>query len=189
MRFGMPKGHGGGDGILAAPLTERDHIQGAFDAPFTLVEYGDYECPACGATHSIVKAVQEALQGKLCFVFRQFPLINIHPHAERAAEAAEASDEQGHFWDMHNTLFENQDALDDQDLARYAAELGLDVRRLIWEISAAAYSPRIKEDFMSGVRSGVNGTPTFFMNGVRYDGPHDSKSMVAALAEAESEEY
>src|SRR5262245_24887908 len=112
------------------PMPDRDHIQGPADAPIMLLEYGDYECPYCGEAYPVVKAIQQRLGKRLCFAFRNFPLADSHPHAEHAAEAAEAADAQGRFWEMHELLFENQDALEDEDLARYAAELGLDAQRL-----------------------------------------------------------
>jgi protein-disulfide isomerase len=118
----------------------------------------------------MIKAVQERLGNTLCFAFRHFPLTNVHPHSEHAAEAAEAAGAQGKFWMMHDLLFENQDALEDEDLIRYAAALQLSARRLIAEVEASAYATRLREDFMSGIRGGVNGTPTFFINGMRYDG-------------------
>jgi protein-disulfide isomerase len=155
---------------LTIPVSKRDHIQGPLNAPMNLVEYGDYECPFCANAHSIVKAVQKHLGDKLCFAYRNFPLANAHPHAEHAAEAAEAAGAQGNFWGMQDLLFENQDALEDYDLAEYASELNLDVPRLIREVEAGTHARRVKEDFMSGVRSGVNGTPSFFINGTRYDG-------------------
>lgn len=172
-----------GEGVLAPPVTERDHIQGSSDAPLTLIQYGDFECPFCGTAYPIVKELQKALHGHLCFVFRHFPLTSIHPHAEHAAEASEASGEQGHFWEMHDMLYENQDALADEDLARYAAALHLDASRVIQEVLEGAYAPHIREDFMSGAKAGVNGTPTFFMNNLRYDGPQDIETMLAALEE------
>src|SRR5947209_14587104 len=107
------------------------------------------------------------------FVFRNFPLATAHPHAEHAAEAAEAAGSQGQFWAMHDMLFENQDALDDEDLVRYAAALGLDESQFVTDLAGRAYAARVREDFMGGVRSGVNGTPTFFINGGRHDGPFD----------------
>ena len=106
----------------------RDHVQGPIDAPIALLEYGDYECPYCGDAYPVVKAIQERLGDRLCFAFRNFPLVNAHPHAEHAAEAAEAAGTQGKFWEMHDRLFENQTALDDENLAQYAADLGLDAR-------------------------------------------------------------
>src|SRR5258708_538984 len=167
--------------LSSLPMPDRDHIQGPVDAPIKLVEYGDYECPYCGEAYPVVKAIQERLGERLCFAFRNFPLANSHPHAEHAAEAAEAAGEQGRFWEMHDLLYENQDALEDEDLARYASELGLDARWLISAIEARAHAPRIREDFRSGARNGVNGTPSFFINGVRYDGITDVDELLAAL--------
>src|SRR6202790_2984928 len=119
---------------LVLPLAGRDHIQGAINAPLTLVEYGDYECPYCGEAHPVVKTIQKRLGNRLCFAFRNFPLVNSHPHAEHAAEAAEAAGAQGKYWEMHDMLFENQSALEDEDLAEYAGTLGLDTHRLITEV-------------------------------------------------------
>jgi protein-disulfide isomerase len=169
---------------LTVPVTERDHIQGNPNAPLTLLEYGDYECPYCGAAYPNVKLVQQRMGERLRFVFRNFPLAQIHPHAEHAAEAAEAAGEQGKFWEMHDTLFEHQDALDDLDLVRYAVDLGLDVARFEGEMAAHVHAGRVREDFLSGVRSGVNGTPTFFINGRRHDGSYDLGTLVAALEAA-----
>lgn len=169
---------------LTVPIGKRDHILGPENASATLLEYGDYECPACGAAHPLVKALLESVGDRICFGFRHFPLSKLHPHAERAAEAAEAAGAQGGFWEMHDVMFENQDALDYADLAEYAAILRLDASRLITEVTANAYAGRVREDFSSGLRSGVNGTPTFFINGVRYDGPRAIEPMVAALAYA-----
>jgi len=166
---------------LTLPDPERDHISGSADGSIRLLEYGDYECPFCGEVQPIVKEIQRRLGENLLFAFRNFPLTNIHPHSEHAAEAAEAAGTQKNFWGMHDTLFENQGALDDDDLAEYAAELGLDETRLIREVTASVYAPRIREDFKSGVRGGVNGTPTFFINGERYDGVPDVKDLLSAL--------
>jgi len=121
------------------------------------------------------------LGDRLCFAFRNFPLVNSHPHAQHAAEAAEAAGEQGRFWEMHDMLFENQEALEDEDLARYAANLELDATRLINEVLTGTYIARVREDFRSGARGGVNGTPTLFINGVRYDGAPDA--LLAALTQ------
>jgi len=150
---------------LTLPDDERDHIQGSIDAPIALLEYGDYECPACGQTHPIVKAIQQQFGDDLCF----------------AAEAAEAAGNRGNFWGMHDLLFENQDALEDEALAEYAAALGLDHVRLIREVLSGAYAGRVREDFKSGVRAGVNGTPTFFINGQRYDGARSLEPLLAAM--------
>jgi protein-disulfide isomerase len=166
---------------LTLPDPDRDHIVGSADGLIKLLEYGDYECPFCGEAHLIVKEIQRRLGDDLLFAFRNFPLTNIHPHAEHAAEAAEAAGAQGNFWGMHDILFENQDALEDDDLAAYAAELGLDETRLIREVTSDVYAPRIREDFKSGVRAGVNGTPTFFINGERYDGTRDVDHLLGAL--------
>jgi formate-nitrite transporter family protein len=166
---------------FALPVEGRDHIQGNIIAPITLLEYGDYECPYCGEAYPIVKKIQERLGEKLCFAFRNFPLANSHPHAVHAAEAAEAAAAQGRFWEMHDLLFENQGALADEDLAQYAAGLGLDAERLIREVQAGHHEARVKEDFRTGTRAGVNGTPTFFINGERYDGPRDLETFLEAL--------
>jgi protein-disulfide isomerase len=172
---------------LSVPVSERDHTQGPDDAPVTLVEYGDFECPHCGAAHPIVKQIQAVMGDNLRFVFRHFPLTEIHPHAEPAAEAAEAAGAQGQFWEMHDTLFENQPALDGSHLVAYAEDLGIDVERFVSELERRVHQPRVREDFMTGVRSGVNGTPSFFINGVRHDGPWDGESLLSALQMAAEE--
>jgi len=172
--------------MLTPPVSARDHIQGPADAAIVLVEYGDYECPYCGAAYPVVKELQHRMKNKLALVFRNFPLANAHPHAEFAAEAAEAAAAQGKFWEMHDMLYENQEALDPENLVEYATELGLDIPRFMREMNEHVYASRVKEDFRSGVRSGVNGTPTFFINGERYNGPYDVRSMLAAIREAEA---
>jgi len=166
---------------LTLPDPERDHIQGPAGAPVKLLEYGDYECPFCAEAHSMVQEIQRRLGDDLLFAFRNFPLANIHPHAEHAAEAAEAAGDQGNFWGMHDLLFENQTALEDEDLAAYADELGLDAKRLLREVTSGIYAARIREDFKAGVRGGVNGTPTLFISGERYDGVPDAKLLLIAL--------
>jgi len=171
---------------LTVPVGPRDHVVGPAAAPVTLLEYGDFQCPYCGAAHPIVKEVQRLLGKNLRFVFRHFPLTTIHPHAEHAAEAAEAAGAQKKFWQMHDVLFENQRALTDADVAAYAAALGLDTDQFVGELAVHAHAPRVKEDFMSGVRSGVNGTPTFFVNGVRHDGGYDLVSLLRAIELASS---
>ena len=166
---------------LTLPDPERDHTSGSPDGSIKLLEYGDYECPFCGEAQAIVKEIQQRLGDDLLFAFRNFPLTQIHPHAEHAAEAAEAAGAQGNFWGMHDLLFENQAALENEDLAEYAVELGLDQTRLIREVASSVYAPRIREDFKSGVRGGVNGTPTFFINVERYDGTLDPEHLLNAL--------
>ncbi|MDX6647516.1 MAG: hypothetical protein QOK40_3243 [Miltoncostaeaceae bacterium] len=177
------------EAALTMPVREdRDHIQGPADAAVTLVEYGDYECPYCGAAHPIIKEVQARMGERLRFVFRNFPITTSHPHAERAAEAAEAAASQGRFWQMHDLLYENQRRLRDQDLRDYAEELGLDIGLFDNQLAEGVHAARVHEDFMSGVRSGVNGTPTFYINGARHDGSYDIETLLAALRRAAAAE-
>ena len=162
---------------LKPPVGPDDHTQGPLGAPIVLVEYGDYECPYCGEAYSELKAVQKAMGDSLCFVFRNFPLSQAHPHAARAAEFAEAAATIGRFWEMHDMLYENQSALDDRSLIVYATQLGFD-QALIESALRGDFSTRVRRDFASGVRSGVNGTPSLFVNGRRYDGPRDADSLI-----------
>ena len=173
-----------GTGVLVLPVGDRDHIQGPADAPATLVEYGDFECPNCRQAHPIVKRIQRRMGPRLRFAFRNFPLTELHPHAQHAAEVAEAAGAQGKFWEMHDRLFQRQFALDDEHLITYAEELGLDSGRVARELAARTYRGRVRDDFMSGVRSGVNGTPTFFINDVRHDQAWDEEGLAAALERA-----
>lgn len=166
---------------LTPPVSKQDHVLGPESASVTLVEYGDYECPYCGMAHLTVKEVLQLLGDQLRFVFRHFPLIQIHPHAERAAEAAEAAGAQGKFWAMHDTLFEHQRALDDTHLVLYATALDLDKDRFVRELAEHKYADRVIKDLLSGARSGVNGTPTFFINGLRYEGVYDLQTLLAAI--------
>lgn len=169
---------------LTPAVSESDHRSGPDDAPVTLVEYGDYECPHCGRAHPIVQEVRRQMGHRLRFVFRNFPLAEAHPHAVHAAEAAEAAGAQGRFWEMHDLLFERQQALEDSDLARYARHLGLDAERFRQDLTAGTFADRVRQDFRSGVRSGVNGTPTFFIDGARHDGPWDPETLLEALERA-----
>ena len=170
------------DALLTLPVSAaRDHIQGSADAAVTLVEYGDFECPYCGAAYPIIKEVEARLGERLRFVFRHFPITTSHPHAEQAAEAAEAAASQGRFWEMHDLLFENQRRLRDQDLHAYAEQLALDGERFDRDLAQHVHADRVHEDFLSGVRSGVNGTPTFYINGARYDGSYQLQPLLAAL--------
>ena len=167
---------------LTMPVADdRDNVQGPTDAAVTLVEYGDYECPYCGAAYPIIKEVQARMGERLRFVFRNFPITTSHPHAEQAAEAAEAAASQGRFWQMHDLLYENQRRLRDQDLRAHAERLGLEVERFDKELAQHVHAARVHEDFMSGVRSGVNGTPTFYINGTRHDDSYDIETLLAAL--------
>jgi protein-disulfide isomerase len=173
------------EAALTQPVSEdRDHVQGPAEAAVTLVEYGDYECPYCGAAYPIIKEVQERMGERLRFVFRNFPITTSHPHAEQAAEAAEAAAAQGRFWQMHDLLYENQQRLGDEDLRAYAGQLGLEVEPFDQELAEHVHAPRVREDFMSGVRSGVNGTPTFYINGLRYDDSYELDTLLAALERA-----
>jgi protein-disulfide isomerase len=167
---------------LTLPVGARDHSEGPSDAPLVLVEYGDYQCPYCGAAYPVVKRVQKRLGHRLRFVFRNFPLTNAHPFAERAAEIAEAAAAQGKFWPMHDFLFENQSSLGEPEvLSRHARDLKLDTARLEHDLAGHVHLPRIQEDFESGIRSGVNGTPTFFVNDLRFDGAPEFGPLILAL--------
>jgi protein-disulfide isomerase len=168
--------------MLTVPVSQRDHIAGSMDAPLVLVEYGDYECPHCGRAHGVVKEIQRRLGRDLAFVFRNFPIVGAHPHAVRAAEAAEAAGAQERFWPMHDRLFEHQLELDDESLLRHAVAVGVeDIGRFVDDLREHTYITRIREDLASGARSGVNGTPTFFINGVRHEGGYDITSLMLAL--------
>jgi protein-disulfide isomerase len=155
---------------LAVPVGAEDHVSGPEDASITLVEYGDYECPYCGQAYPIVKELQRLLADDLRFVFRNMPLANVHPHAQAAAEVAEAAGLQGKFWPMHDLLFENQRHLEEDSLLRYAASAGADTGELAEALAAGTTRQRVEADLEGALRSGVNGTPTFFVNGERYDG-------------------
>jgi protein-disulfide isomerase len=159
----------------------QDWTKGPLNAPKTLLEYGDFECPFCGQAYPELKRLEEAIGDQLLFVFRHFPLAQMHPHAKPAAEAAEAAGAQGRFWEMHNKLFENQDRLEADDLLAYAGELKLDLPRFVEDLETHRHAPKVRRDFLQGVRSGVNGTPTFFINGQRYNGPHTYEALLATL--------
>ena len=168
---------------LKTPVTPEDHIQGPENAAATLVEYGDYECPYCGQAYPIVKRVQKHFGKGLRFVFRNFPLSEIHPHAESAAETAEFAGAHGKFWEMHDGLYENQGRLGAPLYLELAQALSLSPVELRQGLEGK-YKDRVRADFSSGVRSGVNGTPTFFINGKRHDGSFDYESLVLAIEEA-----
>jgi len=170
---------------LALPVTPgRDHIRGPGDAAVTLLEYGDFECPYCGMASVVVEQVINEMGDQLRYVFRNFPLVQLHPHAERAAEAAEAAGAQGQYWPMHYTLFDNQSALEDPDLLTYAQALGMDVDQFANDLETGTYQQRVSEDLVSGINSGVSGTPTFFINGAKHEGSWDAASLLAALHDA-----
>jgi protein-disulfide isomerase len=179
-------------GMLQPPVQPSDHAKGSADAPVTLVEYGDFQCPYCYRAHPIVQALQKKLGPKLRFVFRNFPLSEMHQYALHAAEAAEcvaAHAGEPAYWKMHDAIFEHQqdsdDALDDAHLARYASQSGGDADQLTKDLDNDAHVERVRSDFESGVRSGVNGTPTFFINGVRFEGDWtDVRTLASALEDA-----
>jgi protein-disulfide isomerase len=169
---------------LVVPVSERDHRQGPATAAVTLVQYGDYECPYTRQATTIVRAIQQQLGDQLRFVFRNFPLTEIHPHALHSAETAEAAAAQGKFWEMHDYIFHHQHSLEDADLEQFAEAVGLDMQRFARDMAERPYIGRIEEDLQSGLRSGVRGTPTFFINGVLYSGSWEQEALLAALEEA-----
>jgi len=159
----------------------QDWVRGPENAAATLLEYGDFECPYCGQAYRELKRLDELAGDRLRFAFRHFPMSQVHPHAEIAAEAAEAAGAQGRFWEMHALLFENQDDLEPQSLVGYAAELELDLPRFVDELRGHRYATKVRRQFLDGVRSGVNGTPTFFVNGQRHQGPNTAEALLAAI--------
>lgn len=165
---------------LARTVTDDDHSQGPARAPLTLVEYGDYECPYCGTAYGVVKELQSEFGNQLRIVFRNFPLTDAHPHALSAALAAEAAGAQGRFWEMHDLLYEHQRALTSTDLQRYAQQLGL-APQSVTAPAANVFESRVEADYSDGIRSGVEGTPTFFINGIRHDGGLDVAGLRDAL--------
>jgi protein-disulfide isomerase len=169
---------------LASPVTPADHVLGGESARVTLVEYGDFECPYCAEAYPVLQRVRGRLGDGLRFVFRSFPLFEIHPHAHRAAEAAESVAARGGpaaFWAMHDLLFENQRRLDDASLGGYAGRSGVDPQTVLRDLREGRYRQAVRDSFTSGVESGVNGTPTLFIDGIRYDGPRDEQALVSAL--------
>jgi protein-disulfide isomerase len=169
---------------LTVPVGENDHRIGPATAPVTLVEYGDYQCPYCGAAYPVTKELLRILGDDLQLVYRHFPLSQIHPLAYDAALAAEAAGGQGRFWEMHEQLYAHQDRLAPDDLLSYARAVGVDLDRFARDLAERTYEPKVRADFLSGVRSGVNGTPTFFVNGVRHNGNWDLPSLLTAIREA-----
>ena len=169
---------------LIVPVNSRDHSKGPTAATLTLVEYGDLQCPHCALVHPVVAEIAHELADSLRIVFRHFPLTRVHPRSQRAAEAAEAAGMQGKFWEMVDLLYQNHEDLSDESLARYAKKARTDVKQFTRDIEGTALKDRVRADFLSGVRSGVNGTPTFFINGERYNGAFDFDALVAALLKA-----
>jgi protein-disulfide isomerase len=171
--------------MLKVPVSSEDHIQGNEHTPLTLVEYGDYECPYCGMVYPVVKRLQKHFGDRLRFVFRNFPIIDSHPHAGIAAMTAEFAATKKKFWEMHDLLYENQEFLELSDLMSYTKSLNLSTADLQNAIENEIFAEKIQSDFMGGVRSGVNGTPTFFINGNRFDAPFEYENMLRALSSAE----
>ena len=169
---------------LAVPVSERDHSQGPATAAVTLVQYGDYECPYTRLSTTIVRTIQQQLGEQLRFVFRNFPLIEIHPHALHAALAAEAAAAQGKFWQMHDSIFHHQHTLEDADLEQFAEAVGLDLQQYARALADQGALARIEEDVEGGERSGVQGTPTFFINGALYRGSWEREALLPALQAA-----
>ena len=167
---------------LTIPVSEADHIQGPAKAAATLLEYGDYQCPYCGQAYGVIKDLQATLGRRMRFVFRNFPLTQAHPFAELAAEAAEAAATSGKFWEMHDILYDNQGDLSEESIVEFARQLGLNVSTFVEDIQKRRFRARVRSDFMGGVKSGVNGTPGFFINGERYDRPWDYETLLGALS-------
>ena len=166
---------------LKLPVSEEDSIQGNENATITLVEYGDYQCPHCAAAYYVIKDIQKHFGTQLRFVFRNFPLKEIHTFAMVAAETAEFAGDYDLFWEMHDLIYENQESLGVPLLSGLAETLGLSMTDLELAIKKGVYVPKIQKDFMGGVKSGVNGTPTFFINDQRYKGPFDFKNLIEAI--------
>lgn len=170
--------------MLKVPVSSDDHIQGNANAPITLIEYGDYECPYCGMAYPIVKQIQKHFGERLRFVFRNFPITESHPHAGIAAMSAEFAATKGKFWQMHDILYENQGNLELSDLINYAKSLNLAGNELQTAIENEVFVKKIEDDFMGGVRSGVNGTPSFFINGQRFNNSFEYENLLAAITSA-----
>jgi protein-disulfide isomerase len=169
---------------LIVPINEKDHCQGSVDAPVTLVEYGDYQCQTCRLAFSIVKQFINEMGGKLRFVFRHFPLKQTHPQAFEDAQAAEAAGRQNKFWEMHELLYGNPLRKDPKTVRELAEELGLNHELFEADMQSQSIVDKIQDDFMEGVRSGVNATPCFFINGERYDGDPSYHTFLEALRQA-----
>jgi protein-disulfide isomerase len=172
---------------LRIPINEHDHVIGPHDAPVSLVEYGDYQCPHCQAAWPQVELVLQQFGDDLRYAYRHFPISTIHPLAKPAAETAEFAGAQGLFWEMHSAIFANGHLLSGPTLGALASRLGLDVAELQEALDQGAYAAKVESDFAGGIRSGVNGTPCFFVNGQRHDGAYDANSLAAAIEAARSD--
>ena len=172
---------------LKNSITERDHALGPESAPVTLLEYGNFECLDCGHVLPVLKRVRKLLGDNLRFVFRHFPTVRTHPHALRAAQAAEVAGAQGKFWAMHDELFTHQQALEDHHLTRYARRIGLDVPRFEREMAENDFREQIETDYHTAIfEEHVTGTPTFYINAVRYIGANDLESLLTAIKQADT---
>ena len=171
---------------LVIPVTARDHARGPAEAQLTLVQFADFQCPHCGLVHPVVQEIAGELKDSLRIVYRHFPLSQVHPRAQAAAHAAEAAAAQGRFWEMADLLHENNEDLEAEAIQRYARTLKLDMKQFNREIESGVHAARIRADFLGGVRSGVNGTPTFFINGRRHEGALEFDALVSALLKAAS---
>ncbi|MEU9508470.1 DsbA family protein [Micromonospora sp. NPDC048170] len=166
---------------LRTPVTEHDHVRGPVDAPVTIVEYADFQCRFCGATYANLRELLRQRADTVRLVYRHFPITNMHPYAEHAAEATEAAGRRGEFWAMHDWLYEHQDQLDPVHLSLGIEQLGLPAEEVAAEVARQAYGDRVRRDFVGGIRSGVDATPTLFVNGVRHDGDHDVADLLTAV--------
>ncbi len=169
------------EGRLAVPVNDNDHLRGPADAPVSLVEYGDYQCPYCGMAYPIVEDLLRQRPDTVRYAYRHFPLTNVHPYAEPAAEAAEAAGARAMFWPAHHWLFQHQDRLDPLYLLAGMDELGLDAEAIADDLETQRYSDRVRVDLLGGMRSAVNGTPTFFVNGLRHDGGYGLADLLAVV--------
>jgi protein-disulfide isomerase len=164
---------------LLIPISDHDHIQGSMELSVVLVEYGDYQCPFCREVHKMIQEIQQQIP--LCFVFRHFPQIQIHPHAQKAAEAAEAASAQNKFWQMHNALFEHQSILNDGYLLEYANAIQLDIDRFLRDMTTHTYAERVIQNVQEGMQNGISSTPTLFINGERYRNTWDTQRLLAEI--------
>jgi protein-disulfide isomerase len=180
----VSKDDASGGSRLTAPIGPADHTRGAATAPVTLVEYGDFECPHCGRAYELVNQLEQRYGDRLRFVFRHFPVTNVHPHAQRAAETAEWAASCGAFWEMYDRLFGHQRHLGDDSLIGHARALGLEGNDLRDSWAKHTFIGRVKQDFLSGLASGVQGAPAFFINGVRHQGPWELEDLAAAIDRA-----
>jgi protein-disulfide isomerase len=169
---------------LKPPVSEKDHIKGDIHAPVVLVEYGDFQCPHCGAAYPIVNQIEKVYKDKLAFVFRHFPLAESHPYAQAAAVASEAAANQGKFWQMHSLIFENQNQLGLEMLLQLAESLKLDMKTFQQDFKDQKLFKKAEDSFESGILSGVNGTPSFYINGVKFNGSYDYQSLTHAIDHA-----